>query len=66
MSSLEILDNIRKTIFYIGETLVEESKHHISQEQALDKIREYLNQAHISSKDFEQLKCDLEVKDENI
>lgn len=32
-----------KALFMIGETLVDESKQHISQQKALDKIRSYLH-----------------------
>lgn len=32
----------KHTYFMIGETLVEESKQHITSEKACDKIREYL------------------------
>ena len=34
----------KHTYFMIGETLVEESKQHITSEKACDKIREYLNE----------------------
>ena len=34
----------KHTYFMIGETLVEESKRHITSEKACDKIREYLNE----------------------
>lgn len=45
---VEKLDDTEKiykhTYFMIGETLVEESKQHITSEKACDKIREYLNE----------------------
>ena len=34
----------KHTYFIIGETLVEESKQHITSEKACDKIREYLKE----------------------
>ena len=34
----------KHTYFMIGETLVEESKQHITSEKACDKIREYLKE----------------------
>ena len=34
----------KHTYVLIGETLVEESKQHITSEKACDKIREYLNE----------------------
>ena len=34
----------KHTYFMIGETLVEESKQHITSEKACEQIREYLNE----------------------
>ena len=34
----------KHTYFMIGETLVEESKQHITSEEACEKIRKYLNE----------------------
>ncbi|PDZ94357.1 hypothetical protein CON36_34240 [Bacillus cereus] len=38
----EILLQYHKTIAYVSEILVEESKMHYSSEEAIDKIRNYL------------------------
>ena len=37
-----IIDAYRKQYCYISETLVDESKQHISKEKAIDNIRKYL------------------------
>ena len=46
---------IRSALFRISETLVDESKQHITAEQAVKKIREYLRQTDCSKrKDFKE------------
>jgi len=46
---------IRSVLFRISETLVDESKQHITAEQAVKKIREYLRQTNCSAcKDFKE------------
>ena len=39
---------IRSALFRISETLVDESKQHITAEQAVEKIRDYLRQTDYS------------------
>ena len=46
----ERLYKVSKALFCIGETCVEVSKQHISEEKALDKIRGYLNDAGMYSR----------------
>lgn len=46
----EKLYKVASALFRISETCVEASKQHISEEKALDKIRDYLNDAEMWSK----------------
>ena len=46
----ERLYKVSKALFCIGEVCVDVSKQHISEEKALNKIRNYLNDAHMWSK----------------
>lgn len=49
--NIEMLKNklypVAKALFMIGETLVDESKQHISEQEALGKIRSYLREADV-------------------
>ena len=56
IEALEREEIYKSTLFKIGETLVDESKLHITSEKACEKIREYLKQKDLKLSQLKEVK----------